>query len=135
MRRKTLPSSGPSWDPVSTSRPACSSAVAADAGWSSDIGDAGFNALTTNLDIADWVEHATAPQYVHQHNQATASEDILDLMGNGHVATGAISGTTDAAGIAGTSMDTGTEPTGWTYYGVAAPSGPPILVMAPPIPA
>lgn len=95
--------------------------VAADAGWAADIGDAGFDALTTTLDLADWVAHATPPAYVHQHNQATASEDILDLMGNGHVATGTISGTTDAVGIAGTSMDTGNEPSGWTYYG--APAG------------
>lgn len=94
--------------------------IAADGGWAADIGDAGFNALTTNLAINDWVTHATAPQYVHQHNQATASQDILDLMGNGHVATGTITGVTTASGIAGTSMDTANEPTGWTYYGAAA---------------
>jgi hypothetical protein len=93
--------------------------IAADAGWASDIGDAGFVALTTNLKIADWVAHAATPAYVHQHNQATSSEDILDLMGNGHVATGTISGVTDAVGIAGTTMDTGNEPTGWTYYGAS----------------
>jgi hypothetical protein len=100
----------------------CDMWLAADVGWAADIGDAGFAALTTNLSIGDWVGHATAPAYVHQHNQATSSEDILDLMGNGHVATGTISGTTDAVGIAGTSMDTGNEPPGWSYYGAAAPT-------------
>jgi hypothetical protein len=92
--------------------------LAFDAGWAADIGDAGFNALTTNLSINDWTGHATPPQYVHKHNQSTASEDILDLMGNGHVATGTISGTTDATGIAGTTMDTSDDPPGWSY-GVA----------------
>jgi hypothetical protein len=93
--------------------------IAADAGWASDIGDAGFVALTANLNIADWVAHATPPAYVHQHNQATAGEDILDLMGNGHVATGTITGTTDAVGIAGTTMDPANEPSGWTYFGAS----------------
>jgi hypothetical protein len=93
--------------------------IAADAGWASDIGDAGFVALTANLRIADWVAHATAPAYVHQHNQATAGEDILDLMGNGHVATGTITGTTDAVGIAGTTMDPANDPPGWTYFGAS----------------
>lgn len=95
--------------------------IAADAGWAANLADADFVALTANLAIADWVTHATPPAYVHQHNQANASDDIPDLMGNGHVATGGISGTTDSTGIAGTSMDTGNEPTGWTYYGAAAP--------------
>jgi hypothetical protein len=91
--------------------------VAIDAGWAANLSDSQIEGLFANNRTQDFLDlHATVPgAYCHQHNQATATEDILDLFSNGHTITGTISGTTDVVGIQGTAMDTATDPPGWTY--------------------
>lgn len=78
-------------------------------GWAADLGDSGVEALATNLRTSDWTGHATAPKYVHE---LTSTSSIPDLMGNG--------ATLNV--VNGTTLDTGTDPPGWTYDGAGSGS-------------
>lgn len=78
--------------------------VSAHADWGSALSDGECEELTA--DLATWVEHSVAPVFVFQHNQASASDVIEDLTGNGH----------DSVTINGTTMEAGTEPPGIAYY-------------------
>lgn len=93
--------------------------MASDAGWAANLTDGNYEALTA--DMATWVGHSVPPAYCHQHTQASPSDPILDLMGNGH----------DSSVITGTTMDGADNPSGWTPYGAAADPVPPPLVMGP----
>jgi hypothetical protein len=76
--------------------------IAAAAKWATDVlSDAEIEALGTT-DMADWM--AGAPDGAWQFNQASTSDDVLDLTGGGADQT-AISGTTVV-----------TDPVGWTYF-------------------
>lgn len=101
--------------------------LAIDAGWMVELTDLQIEGLFANNRTQDFLDlHATVPgAWLHQHNQAVETDDIIDLFGNGHDATGTISGTTTTSGIQGTSMDTSTDPPGWTYYS----AGPPPAIM------
>jgi hypothetical protein len=95
--------------------------ITADAGWAANLADADFISLTE--DLHTWLNHATPPAYFHEHNQALATDDIIDLTGNGNDATGTITSTTDSSGIAGTTMDANNP------AGIVFTSGTPAPIM------
>lgn len=94
--------------------------LAIDAGWGSVLTNPQIEGLFANSRTQDFLDlHSTVPgAYCHQHNQATATEDIEDLFGNAHTASGTITSTTDTSGIQGTAMEAD-DPPDWLYFGAS----------------